>query len=221
MAGRGKPARRSLPTLLAEHRDALLACRACGQDAGVRPIASDAAAPRAMIVGQAPGITEAGGGKPFAGQAGRTLFRWFERIGLDEATVREHVYIAALTRCYPGRAASGRGDRVPDPDEQARCAPWLDAELRIIRPPVLIPIGRLAITRFLAPQPLDRIIGRAHEVEHAGGRSVVIPLPHPSGASSWFHVPANARLLEQALALLGTELRAAGIGRHGSGRSVA
>ena len=214
-------ARRDLPVLLDRHRRELLACRACGHDVGVRPITSDAISPRAMIVGQAPGITEAGGGRPFAGQAGRTLFRWFARVGYDEATIREHVYIAALTRCYPGRAPSGRGDRVPSPREQAACAPWLDAELGMIRPPVLILIGRLAITRFLPAKPLDQLVGRVHEVEHAGGRSRVIPLPHPSGASSWFHLPANARLLDRALAQLGHELEEAGIRPDESVRSVA
>lgn len=197
--------------LLDAHREALLACRACGHDRGVVPIASEARRPRAMIVGQAPGVTEAGGGRPFAGQAGRTLFRWFERAGFDEAAIRDEVYIAALTRCYPGRAPGGRGDRVPNPEEQSRCAPWLDAELRIIRPPVLIPIGRLAITRFLAPRPLDQVVGRVHEVAHAGGTSKVIPLPHPSGASSWFHLPANARLLERALDHVGRELHRVGV----------
>lgn len=204
--------RRELPTLLDAHREAMLGCRACGHHRDVVPIASDARKPRAMIVGQAPGITEAGGGQPFAGQAGRTLFRWFERAGFDERTIRDEVYIAALTRCYPGRAPSGRGDRVPSPEEQGRCAQWLDAELRIIRPPVLLPIGRLAITRFLAPQPLDQVVGRVHEVEHAGGVAQVIPLPHPSGASSWFHKPANARLLERALEHVGRELRSIGVG---------
>ena len=170
------------------------------------PIASDAVAPRAMIVGQAPGITEAGGGRPFAGRAGATLFRWFESVGLSEATIRDHVYIAAVTRCYPGRAPSGRGDRVPGPEEMARCAPWLDAELRLIRPPLVIAIGRLAITRFLPPLPLDQVVGRLHEVEHAGGTSKLVPLPHPSGASSWFHMPANKVLLQQSLALIAAEL---------------
>lgn len=170
------------------------------------PITSDAVAPRAMIVGQAPGITEAGGGRPFAGRAGATLFRWFASVGLGEETIREEVYIAALTRCYPGRAPSGRGDRVPGPDEQARCAPWLEAELRLIRPPVIIAIGRLAITRFLPPLPLDQVVGRVHDVEHAGGRSKLIPLPHPSGASSWFHRPANKRLLQRALELIAQHL---------------
>lgn len=213
--------RRDLPVLLDAHRAALLACRACGHDAGVLPIVSLATDPRAMIVGQAPGVTEAGGGKPFAGQAGRTLFRWFARAGFDEETIRDHVYIAAITRCYPGRAPSGRGDRVPNPDEQARCGRWLDAELELIRPPVLIPIGRLAITRFLPPKPLDQLVGQVHVIEHAGGRSRVIPLPHPSGASSWFHLPANARLLDRALELLATELRRAGIRARGGRRSVA
>lgn len=221
MTGARRPSRRNLPTLLDAHRERMLACRGCGHDHTVRPIASGSRAPRAMIVGQAPGITEAGGGQPFAGQAGRTLFRWFERIGLDESLVREAVYIAALTRCYPGRAPSGRGDRVPSPEEQSRCAPWLDEELRIIRPPVLVPIGRLAITRFLAPQPLDRIVGQLHVVQHAGGTSKLIPLPHPSGASSWFHAPANARLLDTALELLRVELAALGVGTGTHRRSVA
>lgn len=221
MTGTRRPSRRNLPTLLDAHRGRMLACRGCGHDHTVRPIASGSRAPQAMIVGQAPGITEAGGGQPFAGQAGRTLFRWFERIGLDESLVREAVYIAALTRCYPGRAPSGRGDRVPSPEEQSRCAPWLDEELRIIRPPVLVPIGRLAITRFLAPQPLDRIVGQLHVVQHAGGTSKLIPLPHPSGASSWFHAPANARLLDTALELLRVELAALGVGTGTHRRSVA
>ena len=213
--------RRALPTLLGEHRRSLLACRGCGHGSDVQPIVSTCEDPRAMIVGQAPGITESGGGKPFAGQAGRTLFRWFARIGFDEAAIREHVYIAALTRCYPGRAASGRGDRVPDADEQARCGTWLDAELRIIQPPLLIPIGRLAIARFLPPQPLDQVVGRVHDVAHAGGHSAAIPLPHPSGASSWFHLPANARLLDRALEHLGEALRAAGVPAAAAGTVLA
>lgn len=212
---------RELPTLLDAHRAALTACRACGHAVGVVPITSGARHPKAMIVGQAPGITEAAGGEPFAGRAGRTLFQWFARVGLDEATAREALYIAALTRCYPGRAASGRGDRVPAPDEQARCGHWLDAELRLLRPPLLIPIGRLAITRFLEPRPLDQLVGRVHEAEHAGGRSRVIPLPHPSGASSWFHMPANRKLLDRALELLRDELRALGVLPARGGRSVA
>lgn len=160
-----------------------------------------------MLIGQAPGKVEAEGGLPFSGRAGRTLFRWLARAGLDEMTAREKIYISAVTRCYPGPHPSGRGDRVPNREEQAGCADWLDSELRIIRPRLLIPVGRLAIEKFLPPLPLSELIGTQRMVEHAGGRSTVIPLPHPSGASSWIHAPANKILLEQALGLIAGEMR--------------
>jgi uracil-DNA glycosylase len=160
-----------------------------------------------MLVGQAPGQTEVGGGRPFAGRAGRTLFKWLESAGLDEATARDIIYISAMTRCYPGPHPSGRGDRVPTPHEREQCGVWLADELRIIRPAVLVPVGRLAIDRFLGPRPLADMIGREHVVQHEGGRSVAIPLPHPSGASSWIHAPGHRALLERALALLGERLQ--------------
>lgn len=188
------------------HCAALSACALCAYGPGVRPIVSRARAPRAMLVGQAPGQVEAGGGKPFAGRAGRTLFRWFERIGLDEETARDWLYVAAITRCYPGPHPSGRGDRVPSPAERDRCAHWLDAELELMRPSLIIPVGRLAIDRFLGAVPLADVVGQAREVSHAGGTSLVIPLPHPSGASSWIHQPGNVVLLDRALALLREQL---------------
>jgi uracil-DNA glycosylase len=159
-----------------------------------------------MLVGQAPGKTEAGGGKPFAGRAGATLFRWLERAGIDEATAREWLYIAAITRCYPGPHPSGRGDRVPSPAERERCGDWLDAELRIIRPPLLVLVGRLAIDRFLGARPLDELVGLEHPITHAGGSSLAIPLPHPSGASSWIHAAEHRVLLDRALGLLRARL---------------
>jgi uracil-DNA glycosylase len=170
------------------------------------PIVSHARAPRAMLVGQAPGQVETGGGKPFAGRAGRTLFQWLATAGLDEPTAREWLYISAITRCYPGPHPSGRGDRVPTPRERERCGDWLADELRILRPTLLIPVGRLAIDRFLGAGPLTEVIGREHEVTHEGGRSIAIPLPHPSGASSWIHAPGNRALLDRALALLAKRL---------------
>jgi uracil-DNA glycosylase len=206
---RSRPAR-ALAAELDAHCARLAACRRCALGPGVRPIVSQARAPRAMLVGQAPGQTETMGGRPFAGRAGRTLFRWLERAGLDESSARELLYIAAVTRCYPGPHPGGRGDRVPSPAERARCGDWLDDELRILRPRLLVPVGRLAIDRFLGPRPLTEIIGREHEVEHTGGRSVAIPLPHPSGASSWIHGPGHMALLERALELLGARLGTAG-----------
>jgi uracil-DNA glycosylase len=196
----------SLAHALDEHSARVSECRRCTPGAGVVPIVSRSRAPKAMLVGQAPGQSEIGGGPPFAGRAGRTLFRWLARAGLDEATAREWLYISAMTRCYPGPHPSGRGDRVPSPRERALCGDWLTDELRIIRPPVLVPVGRLAIDRFLGARPLADLVGCEHDVEHEGGRSVVIPLPHPSGASSWIHAPGNSALLDRALVLLGVRL---------------
>lgn len=202
------------------HCRALAKCRRCGHPEGVVPIVSHARSPKVMLVGQAPGKVEMTGGKPFAGRAGRTLFRWLERAGLDESGARSRIYIAAITRCFPGPSPSGRGDRVPSRAEQEECAVWLDAELRLIRPKLLIPVGRLAIERFLPRLALDELIGQVHEVEHAGGRSAVIPLPHPSGASSWIHQGNHTELLGRALAILERELRALRVVREPS-RSVA
>jgi uracil-DNA glycosylase len=196
--------RRSLPLAAAldAHAERLQACRRCAYGGDIRPITSSARAPLAMLVGQAPGKVEASGGRPFAGRAGQTLFRWFATIGLDEAVARDLIYISAVTRCFPGPHPSGRGDRVPSPAERQQCSHWLEEELRIIRPSLLIPVGRLAIDHFLGPLALDVAVGREHEVTHAGGRSVVIPLPHPSGASSWIHAPGHRKLLEQSLELI-------------------
>ena len=194
------------PLLLADaldaHCAALSACTRCAHGGDIKPIASRARAPRAMLVGQAPGQVETGGGKPFAGRAGRTLFRWLERIGLDEETARDWLYISAITRCYPGPHPSGRGDRVPSPAERERCADWLDAELQILRPALIIPVGRLAIDRFLGPVALSEVVGVVHHVTHAGGRSELVPLPHPSGASSWIHQPGHSTLLDKSLGLI-------------------
>jgi len=194
---------RPLPTLLDAHRDALAACRRCGHsDDRVLPIISEARRPRVMLVGQAPGKSEFEDRRAFAGRAGRTLFRWLERAGLDEATFRRDVYIAAITRCYPGPSPSGRGDRVPSPEEQAHCAPWLDAELDLIRPALIIPVGRLAIDRFLESEPLDRLVGRVHQARLHGRAVKLIPLPHPSGASTWLNDAGRVELWRRGIELL-------------------
>ena len=205
---------------LQRHRRALAGCRRC-QLGDVQPIVSLARRPRVMLVGQAPGKVESGGGAAFAGRAGRTLFRWLERVGLDEISAREQIYIAAVTRCYPGPSASGRGDRVPSPSERANCAGWLDDELRLVRPRLLIPVGKLAIERFLPRLSLEELIGREHEIDHVAGRCVAVPLPHPSGASSWIHQGNHGLLLAHSLELIGARLAELGVLRRASTRSVA
>lgn len=214
---------RNLPTLLDAHRHALASCRRCAHcDERVLPIISEARRPRVMLVGQAPGKSEIEDRRAFAGRAGRTLFRWLARAGLDEPSFRRGVYIAAVTRCYPGPSPSGRGDRVPSPEEQAHCAPWLEAELDLIQPALIIPVGRLAIDRFLDNEPLDRLVGRVHTARVRGRPVELIPLPHPSGASSWVNLPANRALLDRALDRLRVAFVRLGLGRsRGATRQTA
>jgi uracil-DNA glycosylase len=191
---------------LSLHREALSQCRACHGVAAGTPVISLARRPRVMLVGQAPGQVEVVDQRPFAGRAGKTLFKWLASAGIEEPAAREQIYIAAITRCYPGPSPSGRGDRVPSPDEQQTCGRWLDAELALIRPLLIIPVGRLAIDRFLRKQPLERVIGKEHLVEVGARQVTVVPLPHPSGASSWVHGPGHAELLNRALEILGVRL---------------
>jgi uracil-DNA glycosylase len=214
------PSRQPLPQALDRHRDALAGCRRCAArlPPGALPVIAEARAPRALLVGQAPGPTEAVTRRPFQGRAGRTLFRWLDRAGLDEAAAREFFYIAAVTRCYPGPHPGGRGDRVPSPGERARCAPWLDAELAMVRPPLVVTLGRLAVDRFLAPAPLSALVGTVREAVVAGQRTAVLPLPHPSGASSWLNAVAHRALLDRALDLLAD--RVAAIGTQQAGRAA-
>ena len=152
-----------------------------------------------MFVGQAPGPREPVLQRPFAWTAGRTLFLWLQRLcGLTEAQVRTKIYFAAVCRCFPGKTPSG-GDRVPAPDEVRNCSTWLDEEIGILRPRLIVPVGRLAIAQFIECPSLEAIISRRFRVERAGHKFDLIPLPHPSGASPWPKIPPGKALLESAL----------------------
>jgi len=153
-----------------------------------------------MLIGQAPGAKEGPAGKPFAWTAGKTLFRWFEGKGLREEAFRARVYMAAVCRCYPGKAPRG-GDRVPSPDEVQRCGRWLDAEIGILRPRLVLPVGKLAIGLFLEVDKLADVIGASHRLQ-ALPDTDIIPLPHPSGASTWHRTEPGRGLLATALDLI-------------------
>jgi uracil-DNA glycosylase len=167
------------------------------------PIHCPPIASRIFLVGQAPGPHEARFGRPFAWTAGKTLFRWLEgATGADEERARERIYIAAVVRCFPGKA-SGGGDRVPTPAEVARWRGFLAREVEILQPRLVIPVGRLAISEVLGREaPLAEVVGRQHRLTYHGVEADVIPLPHPSGASTWFKVEPGKTLLAKALALV-------------------
>jgi uracil-DNA glycosylase len=165
----------------------------------IGPVVSGLAVPSpVLMVGQAPGDKEGPAGKPFAWTAGKTLFKWYDSIGLDEEAFRHKAYMAAVCRCFPGKNPKG-GDRVPDREEIAACATWLQAEIDLIKPQLLIPVGKLAIAQFIAVDKLKDVIGQMHAVEVAGHRMDMIPLPHPSGASTWHRTEPGKTLLAEAL----------------------
>jgi uracil-DNA glycosylase len=188
-----------------EHELAVLqaqmrACRRC-LDAGfpiVPPaVFSGPASAALMIVGQAPGVTEVAAGRPFHGPAGRRLFRWLAQAGWEEDAFRATQYMTAITGCYPGKAPGGKGDRAPTRAEQKLCAPFLEQELALVRPGVIVPVGGLAVCRFLGAVRLADAVGRV--VQDQEGRWIV-PLPHPSGASLWLNRPENQERVAQAVA---------------------
>ena len=185
---------------LIRHQAEVRACRHC-PDMHAPPVLGEPVKSQIMLIGQAPGDKEPQLQKPFAWTAGKTLFKWFDQIGLDEDTFRQQVYIAAVCRCFPGKNPKG-GDRVPNPDEIAACRVWLDRELALNQPELLLPVGKLAINQFIKVDKLVDVIGQQHLVPLNGREVDVIPLPHPSGASTWHRKEPGISLLQQALTLI-------------------
>lgn len=167
------------------------------------PVHGAAVASRIFLLGQAPGPHEARFGRPFAWTAGKTLFRWLERAtGAAEEVVRERIYISAVVRCFPGKTAGG-GDRVPTAGECALWRGFVEREVEILRPRLVLPVGRLAIQEVLGHAgPIAAVVGRATRTRFHGVEVDVVPLPHPSGASTWFKVEPGRTLLEEALRLV-------------------
>ena len=197
---RRRSAYRSVGSLQRDNRG----CRACaeaGHPIESLPIVQPYTGQRAYMFGQAPGIQEGIERLPWRGRAGQTLRRW---LGMDEDEFYATFYCASVTRCYPGRHPGGRGDRTPTPAEQELCAFWRDQELRLIRPTLIVPVGGLAIGRLLGPRPLDSCVGVRFDYHGIPA----IPLPHPSGASSWLNSPANRALVERAVGSIKAELSA-------------
>jgi uracil-DNA glycosylase len=152
-----------------------------------------------MLIGQAPGITEKEAGRPFNAGSGTRLFAWLGTAGIDEAWFRTTQYMTSVTKCYPGRSGSGNGDRVPSRAEQELCRPYLDEQLNLIDPKLVIPVGRLAIGLFFSKDlALEAIIGTEKHLDNRW----IIPLPHPSGASRWHQTEANRQRVRQALDLV-------------------
>ena len=183
-----------------ELQQQLQACRLC-PDMMPPVVVGEAVVSPVLSIGQAPGDKEGVLGKPFAWTAGKTLFKWLASIGVSEEDYRSRVYMAAVCRCFPGKNPKG-GDRVPAANEIAHCRQWLEREVQLLRPELVIPIGKLAINELIPIKKLTDVIGQRFEIPVFGIETTVIPLPHPSGASTWHRTEPGKRLLTEALALI-------------------
>jgi uracil-DNA glycosylase family 4 len=179
------------------------ACRLCQEYGHIReahPITSGRGSDHIMVIGQAPGHRSVTKGIPWSGPGGRILQKWLEQAGFPRGYLHEHTYLNSLTRCDPGANPRGGGDRRPSPQEVALCRPFLEAELQLLRPKVILLVGSMAIETFLGKGKLEHIIGTFQERDGM----LLLPLPHPSGVSRWLNEPEHQQLLEQALQHLST-----------------
>jgi uracil-DNA glycosylase len=202
---RRRSAYRSISSLQRDNR----VCRACaeaGYPLESLPVVQPYTGQRAYIYGQAPGVLEGIERLPWRGRAGRTLRRW---LAMNEEDFYATFYCASVTRCYPGKARSGNGDRTPTAREQELCAFWREWELRLVRPELILVVGGLSARRLLGITNLGASIGRRLELDGA----VAIPLPHPSGTSRWLNEPANREVLADALRVVNDELERLQTGR--------
>lgn len=191
-----------------EFNSRLRACRLCHIEGFLNeresvPIArdpeQDAPLPRILLVGQAPGLRATSENRPFAGAAGDKLRAWFRVAGIEGDDFWRKIHFSAVTKCYPGRLPGARGDRVPTLREQALCRPWLDGQLVLLEPQIVLLVGLLAIQTFLGRVPSLRAVVGTGVVKN-GVR--YLPLPHPSGVSRWLNERENVEAVERAMLVL-------------------
>ncbi len=190
---------------LAAFNARLRACRRC-HEAGFLdervswPVAFDAEAdapvPRILLIGQAPGYRGGRIARPFEGPSGDRLRAWFEAGGIDRDDFWRKIQFVAVTRCFPGKVAGARGDRLPSPAERALCRPWLDEVVALMRAEVVLLLGLLAIRAVLGRvESLSSVVGTARVVD--GVR--YLPLPHPSGVSRWLNDAPNLEAVARGM----------------------
>jgi len=171
-------------------------------DGGMAPVLSGNGTERAMLIGQAPGWREIETGVPFAWDAGKRLCGWLAAAGIGVEDFRERWYVTSIGKCYPGRAPGSSVDLPPSRTEIGRWAPYLNEELRLVSPRLLLLVGGLAHRFAFGPTvKLDELVGRELRWEGTPEASVIC-LPHPSGASTWLNDAAHVELWRGSIRLL-------------------
>jgi DNA polymerase len=153
-----------------------------------------------VVIGEGPGREEDATGRPFVGRAGRLLDELLQHAGLS----RGDVYITNVLKDRATRPGAPPRDRPPAPAEVQACRPWLESQLGIIRPRVIVTLGRHSLGALLPRTRLADVHGR---VQHCGGRTI-LPLYHPSYA---LHNPAARPILFRDVLALRALVRAGGL----------
>ena len=184
-----------------KHHEAILKCSNCEDMIGT-PIVGNPIKSKIILIGQAPGIKEGALKKPFAWTAGKNMFKWFSSIGIEEEKFTQNIYMSAVCRCYPGKNTSGSGDRVPTKFEIKKCSKWLDYEINTLKPKLIIPVGKLAISKFIMFNKLNEVVGKKIIYKKNNYNINIIALPHPSGLSTWYKKEPGKSLLNKALKII-------------------
>lgn len=191
--------------LLLNYQDKIRVCTRCvaaGFIQEAKPVFRGHVDHRLMVVGQAPGERGHLNSVPYVGATGKTLRNWLGQAGFAENDLYERFYLTSVTKCFPGPSGTGKGDRAPSPPEVHLCRDHLDAEIALVRPELVLAMGRLSATGFIGPAPLDQLVGTLHTIQRVEHRFLVLPLPHPSGVSHWLNRESNKARLNEALKLL-------------------
>lgn len=203
--------------LLEAYQRRMVTCTRCvqaGYLAEANPVFHGYASQRVMVIGQAPGVRAHVTGIPWSGRSGEILRGWLEKAGFPGEKWRETWYLTSLTKCFPGKATQGKGDRAPSRAEIALCNDHLEMELAMVRPEIIVTLGKMAASRIVpgaSRQSLSALVGSTAEVDLPHGRTIVVPLPHPSGVSRWLNDSANRARVDEGLALLATARERLGI----------
>jgi len=147
-----------------------------------------------VFIGEGPGFYEDQQARPFVGPAGKFLDELLASIGLK----RQDVFICNVLKCRPP------GNRDPLPAEMSACKPWLDRQLEIIAPKVIVTLGRFSMTRYFPGQSISKIHGQPRKVDGV----MVVPMYHPAAALHQGSLRRTIELDFQKLpALLGEALQ--------------
>ncbi len=151
-----------------------------------------------MLIGQAPGISEKKKRRAYRGKAGRGWIKWLLETGFSDGEIKGNFFKTAITKCYPGKKRGG--DRKPTKEEIELCSPFLMEQIRLVKPSVIIPMGKTAVCWFFPEvKRLEEVVGQLLKWKQGNLEYDVVCLPHASPVSAWIKREENKVLIRKAL----------------------